>query len=102
MARKSLRLDSVAEQRLDRLRQHYGDDSATMRAALLCLELQQSHLRDLVRQAVLDLAAAVQPDERYDPADDPRPEQATLALAALLGSISAAEGVALALREVVL
>jgi hypothetical protein len=100
--RKNVRLDADALRRLQRLMEQYGDASATMRKALLHLELEQGYVRDLVQQAVLDLAAAVQPDERYDPEDDPRPEQATLALSALLGSVPAAEGIGLALRELAL
>lgn len=59
----------------------------------------RSALADLVRIAVLDLAAAVAPDERFDPADDPREGAAVGRLAALLGSASAAQGVADALHE---
>jgi hypothetical protein len=51
-----------------------------------------------VRSAVLALAATLEPDEQYDPADDPRPEQAHARLAALLGSNERARGVSEALH----
>lgn len=54
-------------------------------------------LKTLIRQAVLDLAAAVEPDERYDPADDPREAAAVAQLAMLLGNHPAAEAISEAL-----
>lgn len=51
-----------------------------------------------VRQAVLALATALEPDERYDPADDPREEQAVTRLAHLLGGLERARGVSEALH----
>lgn len=61
--------------------------------------LARAAITDQVRAAVLDLAAAVEPDERFDPADDPREGAAVGRLAALLGSAYAAQGVADALHE---
>ena len=52
----------------------------------------------VVADAVAAVALAVEPDERYDPADDDRAEEPVLRLAQLLGSLPAAEGVAQALR----
>lgn len=85
--------------RLARLAPHFGGKVGVVREALLELELRQSYVRDLVRDAVLHAAADVTPDGLYDPADDPRPEQAVGRLAALLGSMPAAEGIVMALRE---
>lgn len=61
--------------------------------------LARAAIAGQVRQAVLDLAAAVEPDERYDPADDPREAEALGRLARLLGSAYAAQGVAAALTD---
>jgi hypothetical protein len=61
--------------------------------------LARAAVRDQVRAAVLALAAAVEPDERYDPAGDPRESEAIGRLAALLGSAYAAQGVAEALHD---
>lgn len=94
----TVRLPEDDMARLKRLAEaSQADQSTVIREALLLYELEQSYVRDNVRDAVLALAAAVAPDGQYDPADDPRPEQAVLALAALLGSVPAAEGVQLAL-----
>lgn len=64
--------------------------------------IQEARLRDslhaaAVTDAVLAVARATAPDCAYDPADDPRQGPTVLALAALLGSLPAAEGVASAL-----
>jgi predicted transcriptional regulator len=96
--RYSLRLDAESAARLDRLaEQHGGEASATMREALKLYELGQAHMADLVRDALLNLAAAIEPDQCYDPAEDPRRTEAVMALAAILGSVPAAEGAAQAL-----
>lgn len=91
-------LDQEAVERIERLKGAMDlDASKIVRRGLLQLELQQSNLRQDVMHATLALAAALDPDERYDPADDPRREEATQRLAALLGSTPAAEGIAQAL-----
>jgi hypothetical protein len=59
--------------------------------------LRDSLFAQQITQAVIAVGHAVAPDERYDPADDPRIEEAVVPLAALLGSLPAAEGVASAL-----
>lgn len=86
--------------RLARLAPHFGGKVGAVREALLELELRQSYIRDLVRDAVLQAAADVTPDGQYDPVDDPRPEQAVGRLAALLGSMPAAEGIVMALQSI--
>lgn len=73
-------------------------------AALVKEYVQEARLRDgaitdLVAAAVLALAAAIEPDERYDPADDPREAEAVGQLAQLLGSAPAALGVQKALHQ---
>lgn len=91
-------MNDDAVDRINRLKKEMDlDASKIVRRALLELELQQSNLRQDVMHAVLALTAALEPDERYDPADDPRREEATQRLAALLGSTPAAEGIAQAL-----
>lgn len=85
--------------RIDRLVGDYGSKINVVREALLALELQQNYIQDAVREAVIWLAEAVGPDERYDPSDDPRSEDATLKLARVIGSLPAAQGIAIALRE---
>lgn len=91
--------DEASRARLDRLVAHDGNRADVIREALLQLELHQSYTRDQVRNAVLAVAAAEESDGQYDPADDPRPEQAVSVLAERLGSLPAAEGVQLALRQ---
>ena len=66
-------------------RYHDGNESAAIAAALST----STSRGDLICQAVLDLAAAVEPDERYDPADDTRAEQPHLTLAALTDEVTA-------------
>lgn len=95
----AISFDAASRARLSRLEEQFGGKSAAVREALLQLELQQSFTRDLVRDMVLEIATAVEPDGRYDPAEDPRPEEAALRLASLLGSMPAAEGIVMALRE---
>jgi hypothetical protein len=51
-----------------------------------------------VREAVLQVAATLEPDEQYDPSEDPREEQAVARLVALLGSAERARGVSEALH----
>lgn len=98
VTRVTYTVDNEAQARIERLESELDlDKSKVVRLALRELELQQSNMRDLVMHAVLALAAALEPDERYDPSDDPRREEATQRLAALLGSTPAAEGIAQAL-----
>lgn len=75
-------------------RYHGGNESAAIAAALA------HHLERpaLLRQAILDLAAAIEPDERYDPSDDPRTIAPTLRLMALLDA-QAASAIGDALNE---
>jgi len=61
--------------------------------------LRDSFIADEVHAAVLALAAALEPDEQYDPVDDPRQDAAVGRLASTLGSLPAAQGVARALTE---
>ena len=42
-----------------------------------------------IRDAIIAMAAAMMPDERYDPADDPRTEEPARALVDLFGEIEA-------------
>lgn len=68
-----------------------------IKEALRERRLARSLLAEQIRQAVLALAAAIEPDERYDPTDDPREAEALAALAQFLGSAYAAQGIADAL-----
>ncbi len=61
--------------------------------------ISDSDLCMAVRDAVLRLAATLEPDEQYDPASDRLPGNAVRVLGELLGSNAAAEGVQLALGE---
>lgn len=61
--------------------------------------ISQAETADRIRVQVLCLAEASQPDERFDPADDPRASLAIENLAALLGSAYAAQGIADALTD---
>lgn len=64
--------------------------------------VQHSLDRDAIRAGVLRLAETVEPDGQYDPADDPRPGAALLALTDALGNVNdraAAEGIHAALME---
>jgi hypothetical protein len=66
-------------------------------------DIQHSFDREAVAVAVVKLAETCEPDEQYDPADDPRPQALVLALADLLGNVSsrdAAEGIQAALWEI--
>ena len=68
----------------------------------LTQEVQHSFDRDAVRDRVLDLASTCEPEDLYDPADNPRPEAAVLALMDLLGNVrakDAAEGIQAALWD---
>jgi hypothetical protein len=64
---------------------------------LLLEELTRSNKRDCIRDAMIHLLHALAPDEQYDPAEDPRQEEAVLRLGSLLESDAAAEGIALAI-----
>lgn len=77
---------------------HSGNESATIAAALTAYLAQLSERETLIAQAVRELAAGYQPDERYDPADDTRTEAPHLVLAALLGE-DAARGIGNALAD---
>lgn len=68
-----------------------------IKEALRERRLARSLLAEQIRQAVLALSVAIEPDERYDPADDPRESEALSVLARLLGSAYAAQGIADAL-----
>lgn len=78
--------------------QHQGNASATIAAALEAYATMNDQRSNLIRQAVLELAAAAEPDERYDPAEDNRAEQPHLLLASLLDD-QAAQAIGSALRE---
>lgn len=83
---------------LDHLAGYYGGNKAeAARQAFLLLLQQHAGYRDLVAEAVQALAAALEPDGRYDPADDPREVEVVERLATLLGSTAAAQGVRQAL-----
>lgn len=77
---------------------HGGNDSACIAAALTAYVEILTEREDVIRRAVLDLAAAQQPDERFDPADDNRAEAPHLLLAALLDE-TAARAIGSALAE---
>lgn len=64
---------------------HDGNASATIIAALHVYASREA----LIQKAMLDLAEAIQPDERYDPADDDRGAAPHLVLASLLGESDA-------------
>jgi hypothetical protein len=61
--------------------------------------LRDAGISDMVAAAVLNLAAAIEPDERFDPAEDTRESEAFTLLASLLGSAPAAQGITRALNE---
>lgn len=98
--RKNIYVQDSAGALLSRLAADYhgGNESATIAAALDSYIMQLSTRGDLIRQAVLALAAAQQPDERFDPADDTRAEAPHLLLAALLDE-TAARAIGSALAE---
>jgi hypothetical protein len=54
----------------------------------LAKQIQASLDRDAIRDAILELAASLLPNENYDPSDNPNIEAATLKLADLLGNVS--------------
>lgn len=62
--------------------------------------LGQAVLKDQVREATIALAAAIEPDEGFDPANDPREGEALGHLAQLLRSAYAAQGIAEALAQI--
>lgn len=61
--------------------------------------VEQSLRQDEIMAAILDVATAIVPDERYDPADDPRAEGAYAQLAHLLEDPVTAGAILRALRE---
>ncbi len=60
--------------------------------------VERSLQRDDIRNAILTVGQAIVPDGQYDPADDPRLEQAISALGQLVEDMTFAEAVADALR----
>lgn len=66
-------------------RYHNGKESAAIAAALRGYFARG----DLIRDAVLALARAIEPDEQFDPADDTRAEEPHLLLAGLLDEVAA-------------
>jgi hypothetical protein len=100
---RNLYLGGDGIERLDRLVTASGSTAGEIaRKALLDYEIQQSLYRDLVRDATLRLFLALRPDELYDPADDPRQEEAIRLLGGLLGSQFAAEGIASAFTHLLI
>ena len=84
--------------RLDRLSSGEGRSGTDIaREALIEYEMSQSSFRDTVRDRILDLYNALLPNDAFDPIDDPRREKATIALAEVLNSVYAAQGIASAL-----
>lgn len=81
--------------RLGRLSSSSGESPDKIaRQALIEYELSRSEFRETVRNAVLDLFQVLIPDELWDPADDPRQDQAVRFLGTLLNSAYAAQGIA--------
>lgn len=89
--RKNIYVQDAAGALLSRIAADYhsGNESATIAAALDVYLGSITTRGDLIRATVLALAAAQQPDERYDPADDNRAEAPHLLLAALLDETAA-------------
>ncbi|HUY75537.1 MAG TPA: hypothetical protein VMV29_02125 [Ktedonobacterales bacterium] len=79
-------------ERLNTDRERTSSEDAILR------RVQQSLTRDAIRDAVLAVAEALEPDGQYDPEDDPRPPQAVHQLAQLLEDPLVAESIAAALR----
>lgn len=77
-----------------------GDQSKAeiIKEALRDWRLAQSAMADETRRATLQLAAAIEPSEEYDPVEDARETEALNVLARLLGSAYAAQGIADALN----
>lgn len=59
--------------------------------------LRDALFAQFITEAALAVGRAIPPDEQYDPTDNPRLEAATRQLAALFGSLPAAQGIASAL-----
>lgn len=91
----SVTLDRVTRERADRLSGALQSDlSKLVRLGIQNLDQEQEYIRDLVRNAVWKLIAALEPDEGYDPEEDTRYEEAIQELTDLIGSIYIAEGIA--------
>lgn len=100
--KRDIRFGKDGIERLERLAVQGNKSPAEVaREALIAYEINQSLFRDTVRDAVLGLIRACTPDELYDPADDPRQEEAVKRLGELLGSYYAAEGVQLAIVQTI-
>jgi len=78
---------------------HGGNESAVYSAALRAYAAGMAEREDVIAQAIRDLAAAIEPDERFDPAADSRAEAPYLVLAALLDE-AAARAIRRALNDV--
>lgn len=98
-ARKQIYLRQASRALLRELAatRHGGNESAAIEAALQLYAVADPLARQaLITDAVLALATAQVPDERFDPADDNRAEGPTVLLAGLLDP-DAAAGIATAL-----
>jgi len=84
--RKNIYISHADRALLDRLAADYhdGNDSAAYSAALHAYLAHLADREDVIAQAVLDLAAAIEPSDQIDPADDSRAEGPHLLLASLL------------------
>lgn len=99
--KRDIRFGKDGIERLERLAAKERRSAADIaREALISYEVSQSLYRDTIRDAMLVLIQACTPDELYDPANDPRQEEAVRKLGALLGSVYAAEGIQLAIMQV--
>lgn len=78
----------------------HADGERTPTEDAIMRRVQQSLTRDAIRDAVLAVAEALEPDGQYDPEDDPRPAHAIHQVAQFLEDPLAAEGIAAALRTV--
>lgn len=98
--RKNIYVAEADRALLDRLAADYhgGNDSAAYSAALHAYVGQLAEREALITRAVLDLAAAIEPDDQADPEDDTRAEGPHLVLAALLDE-SAARAIGHALND---
>lgn len=99
-ARKNIYIGEADQTLLDRLAADYhgGNDSAAYSAALHAYVQQLVEREALIKQAVLDLAVAIEPSDQADPDDDTRAEGPHLLLAALLDE-AAARAIEHALNE---
>ena len=99
--KRDVRFGREGMARLTRIaKQEQTTPSEIVRKSVIKYELDNAEFRDTVRDGVLTLLAALIPDERYDPEDDPRQDQAVLDLGVLLDSLYGAQGVAAALTLV--